>query len=247
MPLMAEKLSYLKKLRRLTTNQAARLTGVPVGTLNKIFSGQTRHPAADHLDKLARLFRVPMGYLLDDEIPPDCCYTALGEEALLSLSAEEVRLVILRRRLDEGARRSLTALACLLAAPTRPLAGTVPVRRTFCCAAPGRGGDPPRPILLPKQDPLTTRADFAVLLTDGAMEPLWPAGTVLLCRREPCGREAYGLYRLGDNLLVRRLVKRSSGMKLTAPNLGFRDIPVEEEAPECLGAVLGPVRKFRWG
>ena len=247
MSLMAEKLAYLKKLRRLTTEQAAHITGTPVGTLNKIFSGQTRHPAAEHLDRLARLFRVPMCYLLDDEIPLDRCYAAQGEEALLSLSAEEVRLLTLCRRLDERARRSLFALACLLAAPARPLAGTIPVRRTFCCAAPGHDGEAPRPILLPERDPLSARADFAVLLTDGAMEPLWPAGTVLLCRREPCGREGYGLYCLEGALLVRRLVKRRSGKKLTAPNLSFRDIPAEEEALECLGAVLGPARGFRWG
>ena len=102
MSLMVEKLAYLKKLRRLTTEQAAQLTGVPVGTLNKIFSGQTRRPAAEHLAKLARLFRVSMCYLLDDEIPPERCYAAQSEEGLFSLSAEEARL--LGERLIEETR-----------------------------------------------------------------------------------------------------------------------------------------------
>ena len=247
MSLMAEKLAYLKKLRGLTTEQAARLTGVPVGTLNKIFSGQTRRPAAEHLDKLARLFRVPMGYLLDDEVPPERCYAARGEEGLFSLSAEEVRLLALCRRLDEGARRSLAAMAGLLAAPAPPLAGTVPVRRAFCWTAPGRADQPPRPILLPADAPGTAEADFAVVLADRAMEPVWPPGTALLCRRGSCGREQYGLYRLDRALLVRRLARRKSGVKLVSPNLRCRDIPVEEGgALECLGTVLGPVRGFRW-
>ena len=247
MSLMAEKLAYLKKLRRLTTEQAARLTGVPVGTLNKIFAGQTRRPAAEHLAKLARLFRVPMSYLLDDEVPADRCYAAQGEEALFALSAEELRLVSLCRRLDEGARRSLAAMAGLLAVPPPPLAGTVPVRYLFCWAAPGRADQPPRPILLPAEAPGMAQADFAAVLTDRAMEPVWPPGTVLLCRRGSCGREEHGLYRLEGTLLVRRLARRKGGARLVAPNLGFRDIPVEADAPlECLGAVLGPIRGFRW-
>ena len=245
MSLMAEKLAYLKKLRGLTTEQAARLTGVPVGTLNKIFSGQTRHPAADHLDKLARLFRVPMGYLLDDEVPPDRCYAARTEEGLLSLSAEEARLLLLYQALDGAARATLAAMARLLAVPAPPLAGTVPVRRSFCCTAPGRADLPPRPILLPQQ--AADGADFAVQLADGALEPLWPAGTVLLCRRAGCGRDELGLYRLEGELLVRRLARRKGGAKLVAPCLGCRDIPVEDGAAlDCLGTVLGPARRFRW-
>lgn len=248
MSLMVEKLAYLKKLRRLTTEQAAQLTGVPVGTLNKIFSGQTRRPAAEHLAKLARLFRVSMCYLLDDEIPPERCYAAQSEEGLFSLSAEEARLLTLCRCLDEGARRSLEAMAGLLSVPPPPLAGTVPVRRAFCCTAPGREDRPPRPILLPQGAPGAAEADFAVALADRSMEPVWPPGTVLLCRRRQCGREEYGLYRLDRALLVRRLVRRKSGTKLVAPNLRCRDIPVgEENVLECLGTVLGPVRGFRWG
>lgn len=62
---MTEKLAYIKKLRRLTTEEIARHSGVPVGTLNKIFSGQTRHPAAEPMARLAQSLRVPIRYLLD--------------------------------------------------------------------------------------------------------------------------------------------------------------------------------------
>lgn len=36
---MTEKLAYIKKLRHLTTEEIAQQSGVPLGTLNKIFSG----------------------------------------------------------------------------------------------------------------------------------------------------------------------------------------------------------------
>ena len=42
---MTEKLAYIKKLRHLTTEEIAQQSGVPLGTLNKIFSGQTKNPA----------------------------------------------------------------------------------------------------------------------------------------------------------------------------------------------------------
>lgn len=35
---MTEKLAYIKKLRHLTTEEIAQQSGVPLGTLNKIFS-----------------------------------------------------------------------------------------------------------------------------------------------------------------------------------------------------------------
>ena len=43
MSLMVEKLAYVKKLRHLTSEDISRLSGVPLGTLNKILSGQTKN------------------------------------------------------------------------------------------------------------------------------------------------------------------------------------------------------------
>lgn len=47
---MTEKLAYIKKLRHLTTEEIAQQSGVPLGTLNKIFSGQTKNPAVGPVD-----------------------------------------------------------------------------------------------------------------------------------------------------------------------------------------------------
>ena len=49
---MTEKLAYIKKLRHLTTEEIAQQSGVPLGTLNKIFSGQTKNPAVGPVDKI---------------------------------------------------------------------------------------------------------------------------------------------------------------------------------------------------
>ena len=251
MSLMVEKLAYLKKLCRLTTEQTAQLSHIPVGTLNKIFSGQTKHPAAEHMDRIAQVFRVSVHYLLDDALPTECCFSADTENGLFSLSAEEVRMVTQYRRLDTGAKQILSAMAALLRLPTGLLAGTVPVKRTFCYAAPppeGNPGPPMRPILLPETDPTVRQADFTVLLEDRSMEPIYPNGSVLLCRRGPVGREDYGLYQFNQGLLPRRLVRRRGVTRLVAPNLSYKDIVVDDaDDLDCLGAIIGLVRGYRWG
>ena len=66
---MTEKLAYIKKLRHLTSEEIAQQSGVPLGTLNKIFSGQTKNPAVGPVDKITQVLRIPIHYLLDDELP----------------------------------------------------------------------------------------------------------------------------------------------------------------------------------
>ena len=66
---MTEKLAYIKKLRHLTTEEIAQQSGVPLGTLNKIFSGQTKNPAVGPVDKITQVLRIPIHYRLDDELP----------------------------------------------------------------------------------------------------------------------------------------------------------------------------------
>lgn len=250
MSLMVEKLAYLKKLCRLTTEQTAQQAHIPVGTLNKIFSGQTKHPAAEHLDKISRVFRVPIHYLLDDELPTECCFSAAVDDGLFSLSAEEVRFVTQYRRLNVGARHALCSMASLLQAPTGLLAGTIPVKRTLCYTAPtpeNRQTSLLRSILIPETEPNVLLADFALLLPDGCMEPIYPPGSVLLCRQGKCGQEDYGVWRLNSKLLLRRAVRRRGVTRLTAPNLCCKDIVVKDgDFLECLGVIIGRAYGYRW-
>lgn len=251
MSLMVEKLAYLKKQCRLTTEQTAQLAGIPVGTLNKIFSGQTKHPAAEHIDRISQVFRVSVHYLLDDEMPTECCFSAYTEDGLFPLSAEEVHFVTQYRRLDPGSKHTLVSMVSLLRVPTGLLAGAVPVRRTFCYAAPVPETAPAqsvRPILLPETDSAVHHTDFTVLLRDGCMEPIYPPGSVLLCRRGMVGRDDYGLYQLNERLLLRRAARRRGVTRLVAPNLEYKDIVVTEaDFLDCLGVITGLARGYRWG
>ena len=120
---MTEKLAYIKKLRHLTTEEIARHSGVPVGTLNKIFSGQTRHPAAEPMARLAQSLRVPIRYLLDDALPLECYISLNGSDGPILLSDEEIRLLMRLRELEPRSRRAMGIMAELLGAPAPCRAG----------------------------------------------------------------------------------------------------------------------------
>lgn len=251
---MTEKLAYLKKIRHLTTEEIARRSGVPVGTLNKIFSGQTKHPAAEPMARLAQSLHVSIRYLLDDALPLDCYISLNGDEGPIQLSAEEIRLLMRLREMEPRCRRAVGIAAEVLGTPALRLAGGIPARHLLCFLAAKREEDPawgalcPRPVLIPEPDTAAREADFAVLLSDGSLEPLYPAGAVLLCRREHAlPRQGYALFLLNGVPFLRRLYRRHGISKLVAPNVDFKAIPVHDgDHLEYIGTITGQARTFRW-
>lgn len=244
MSMMVEKLAYVKKLRHLTSEEISRLSGVPLGTLNKIFSGQTKNPAVGPMDKITQVLRVPIRYLLDDELPPECWVTAAAQDGIVLLSPEELTLLLQIRQLDPRRRQTAGLILALLNTPAGRAIGSVPVKRTVCLAT---GGRPPRPLLVPEVDRAAREEDFAVLLGDGSMEPLYPQGAILLCRQGEPSPQEYGVYLLNQELLLRRLVRRRGTSRLLAPSLSFPDLYLSpEDRLDCLGTVLGQAKGCRW-
>lgn len=188
---MTEKLAYIKKLRHLTTEEIAQQSGVPLGTLNKIFSGQTKNPAVGPVDKITQVLRIPIHYLLDDELPIEYHVSTSTDDGILLLSSEEIQFLMKYRDLEPHSKRAVDTMTELLNMPPGRLAGNLPVKRTFCYVTAPPGDSNPlgdsfflRPVLIPETDAAAREADFAVLLTNGSMEPLYSAGTILLCKRE---------------------------------------------------------------
>ncbi len=247
MSTMVEKLAYMKKLRRLTSEDISRLSGVPLGTLNKILSGQTKNPAVGPMDRITRVLRVPIRYLLDDELPPECCVSANSQDGVVLLSPEELRLLLELRKLDPRRRQTASVMLSLLSAACARSIGTVPVKRTFCYSTGSATAAPLRPILIPEVDAAAREADYAVLLNDASMEPVYPPGSVLLCaQRRPTAQE-YGVYLFNQEVLLRRLYRRRGVTRLLAPSLAYPDLRVEgEDRLSCMGAITGQARGCRW-
>ena len=57
-----EKIAEYKKKLGLTTEELSKRSGVPIGTLNKILSGQTKDPKLETLKAISRV----LGCTLDD-------------------------------------------------------------------------------------------------------------------------------------------------------------------------------------
>ena len=247
MSLMVEKLAYLKKLRKLTSEDISRLSGVPLGTLNKILSGQTKNPAVGPMDRITRVLRVPIRYLLDDELPPECWVTTNSQDGVILLSPEEVRLLLELRRMEPRRRRTAGIMLSLMSAACVKSIGTVAVKRTFCYTIGSSAALPLRSILIPEVDAASREADFAVLLNDASMEPVYSPGSVLLCNQRPPDAQEYGVYLLNQQVLLRRLYRRRGVTRLLAPSLAFPDLQVKQEDHlECLGAITGQARGCRW-
>lgn len=247
MSLMVEKLAYLKKLRHLTAEDISRLSGVPLGTLNKILSGQTKNPAVGPMDRITRVLRVPIRYLLDDELPPECWVTAECQDGVVLLSPEELRLLLQLRRLEPRRRRAAGIMLALMSAACVKSIGTVAVKRTFCYSTGAAAAPPLRAILIPEVDDAAREADFAVLLNDASMEPLYPSGAVLLCAQRAPTAQEYGVYLLNQEVLLRRLSRRRGLTRLLAPSLAFPDLQVgEDDHLDCLGTITGQARGCRW-
>lgn len=168
---MTEKLAYIKKLRHLTTEEIAQQSGVPLGTLNKIFSGQTKNPAVGPVDKITQVLRIPIHYLLDDELPIEYHVSTSTDDGILLLSSEEIQFLMKYRDLEPHSKRAVDTMTELLNMPPGRLAGNLPVKRTFCYVTAPPGDSNPlgdsfflRPVLIPETDAAAREADFAVLL-----------------------------------------------------------------------------------
>lgn len=241
---MVEKLSYLKKLRHLTSEEISRLSGVPLGTLNKIFSGQTKNPAVGPMDRITQVLRVPIRYLLDDDLPPECWVTAAAQDGMVLLSPEELHMLLQIRQLEPHRRQTASIMLALLNTPAGRAIGSVPVKRTLCYTT---GSSLLRSLLVPEVDHCAREGDFAVLLQDDSMEPLYPKGTVLLCRQGSPSPQEFGVYLLNQELLLRRLVRRRGVVRLLAPSLAYPDLYLTpEDRLDCLGTILGQARGCRW-
>ncbi len=63
-----KKIKQLKKSLKLTTAALSEKTGIPIGTLNKIFTGETGNPTYQNVLALANAFGCSIEYLIDENV-----------------------------------------------------------------------------------------------------------------------------------------------------------------------------------
>ena len=249
---LTNKLALAKRRCGLTSAALSRRSGVPLSTVNKILSGQTAHPAPQSLERLCRALDISMGYLLDDGIPDELFLSAQCEgDGLHYLSQQEWELVRDYGVLTVQGRQMVDALLETLLALS-PLPLPTGRRRLLLCLQPVAQGQ--RGALMDSfefgvldvpADSVTEAADFAVLLTDGSMEPVYAPGTMLAVKREAVAANQLGLFLLGRELFPRKLSRSPGRTKLVAINISYKDVAVRpEDELSCMGAILGAVRDY---
>ena len=249
---ISTKLILAKQRCGFTSAVLAQRAGVPVSTVNKILSGQTRRPSPQALERLCRVLGISLPYLLNDNIGDERFIAALCEgEGLRYLSSQEWAMVRDYGILTVQGREMVDVLLELLLALS-PLPLPTGARRMLLCFQPVAQGQrgplmdgfqyAPLDVAL---DSVTQQADFTILLTDRSMVPVYAPGTMLAVKREQAAPRQLGLFLLGRELFVRKLSRSSGRTKLVAINLEYKDIPVHpKDEFRCLATILGTVRDY---
>ncbi len=75
-----EKINEYKKKLGLTTEELSKLSGVPIGTLNKILSGATKDPKLETLKSIARVLGLTLNDFDDNNTPTTLAAHFDGDE-----------------------------------------------------------------------------------------------------------------------------------------------------------------------
>lgn len=230
-----DRVKELKKQTGINTKELANRSGVPLGTLNKLLSGQTDKPKLDTLEKIAAALGTTVAYLCDGKTDADTAAITekfirldkKGREAVLKAADAELA------RMEAEARRAISDVGLK--------------RKIFIYDVPVSAGlgsfldsSHSTAISLVVND-VTDRADYAVRVSGDSMEPRYFDGDIVIvesCGEIPEGKVGIFLYN-GESY-----IKKFGGDRLRSVNPKYNDIVFKENDDiRCLGLVLGTVSK----
>lgn len=112
---ISDKMVYLRSRHKMSTEELSEKSGVPVGTLNKLFNGETKNPTGKTASKIAKVFGVTAEYLINNEIPIDldkkkAPLTDESQQGELMSALREIGAVSEDGRLTDRGRAVITDL-----------------------------------------------------------------------------------------------------------------------------------------
>ncbi len=241
-----ENVRRLKAEKKMTTNDLCRISGVPLGTLNKLLSGAIEEPKISVAFALASALCAPLDVLCGAPSGTDC------------LSREEEELIDDYRRAEEHDKAGIRLLAHHMA--TRPSAkdsAREEIEET------SRRFDGETHILLPlyllpvsagtgailesddcetvkvRNTRISSRADFALRVRGNSMEPNFHDSDLLLVKKsDEVEKGDLGIF-IGDG---EGFFKCYLGDRLHSLNPQYEDIPIRNFSRFfCCGRVIGRV------
>lgn len=244
----ADKLAYLKKKYHLTTRNISEQSGVSIGTLNKIFSGETKNPSMRTLEKVAKALNVPLNYLTDPSLGEEYHIGTLVENCgFLAINPQENALLQLYRSISPKDRKMIEALLDIFyhSNERKEAKGEASIP----CYIPTQMGEigvvanaTVLRWLQVKDTEIAQNADFAVLVCGETLEPIYPNGTVLAVKRRAVCNHELGVFVYKGEAFARRFyrsrkVTRVEALCCKIPNIQIR----QEDSLSCVGTVLGEV------
>lgn len=243
----ADRAKQIKKEKNLTTEQISARSGIPVGTLSKIFSGAIAEPRLSMALAIADVLGVPLACLLTGE-----------EEYSGTLDAEEDLLLRRYRRLDDRSRELVDAVVekelerdgtGFSLPQVEGLSAeqyiSLPLFSLPVSAGLGAwlddGGECESVEV--RATRVSLGADFALRVSGNSMEPRFEEGDILLVRRQ----NAVDIGELGIFVADGEgYFKRYTGKYLHSLNPAYQDILISNFSEfRCCGKVVGQMKRRR--
>ena len=262
-----DRIKLLKSQKKITNEQLASLSGIPLGTLSKLLAGMSDSPKLSNIIAICGALDCSVEYIVSGTPENTNNYT---------LSAEEIRLIEDYRRLDDWGRDlvetvlskasshvSDTAVEEVIVKPEKT-ARVLPAIRTYSrYAEEQRVRTGKRPIDLYKlpvsagvgeyleetlvetiqipNNEKTAEADYALRISGNSMEPKYHSGDILLVQNA----ESVEMGELGIFLLDGSgFFKVYGGDTLISLNPEYGPILLKEFANvQCKGRVIGKLKK----
>ncbi len=258
-----ERIKQLKSEKKITNDQLADMTGIPLGTLSKILAGISDSPKLVNIVAIAQALDCSLDYLISGNPENTNNYT---------LSSQEIRMVESFRQLDSHGKeitllilekekeRVLGGEESVAVRPERARVLTPPSMRAPSVSASGLGKRVIRMYDMPvsagpgidlsdvmetelriPDNAKTQDADYALRISGNSMEPKFHDGDILLVQN--C--ESVEVGELGIFVLDGEgYFKKFDGDRLLSLNPIYAPIPLRDFSEiQCVGKVIGKMHR----
>lgn len=224
-----EKINELKKELHLTTEELSKLSGVPLGTLNKILSGATKDPKLQTLKALARVLNCTLDDFDDNDHPT-------------RISVQERKLINKYRKIDLYGKKSIDDLVnneferCIQP-PADENISDLPLFLLPTSAGTG--------VFLDSDDydivqfnNVPHGANFAVKVKGDSMEPSFCDDDIVFVKQQQDLEDGeIGIFQYGGEGYIKKLDKINHS--LISLNPAYKPIVINNDRFRIIGKVLG--------
>jgi len=233
-----DNIKRLKKEKNLTNDALSELSGISLGTLNKLLAGATEDPKLSTLLALKKALGVSMDEMLGVGTSPIIDVALMEKYSALDRSGRETVDYIINKEYTRVAREREAKPYTL----ENPSIRRIKLFNTAASAGTGVYlSDSDSSDISVYSNPITDAADFAVRVSGDSMMPKYHNGDILLVEQtEQVSEGELGIFTVDGEAFF----KKFGGDRLISLNPEYKDIPIGVyNDVHCFGRVIGRLRK----